>query len=129
VLEVLPQHVYRQKDPILVGCIVKEGIARVGTPLCVPVKNQLLIGRIIGIQHDYKDVNEAKKGLEVCVKIEQPKNAVPQVVYGRHFDHTHELVSQLSRKSIDLLKANFKDDLTETDWKLVVRLKKVFNIS
>jgi translation initiation factor 5B len=34
----------------------------------------------------------------------------------------------LTRRSIDLLKANFKDDLSENDWKLVVRLKKVFDI-
>jgi len=27
-----------------------------------------------------------------------------------------------------VLQANFKDDLSESDWKLVVKLKKVFNI-
>lgn len=38
------------------------------------------------------------------------------------------LVSRMSRKSIDLLKLHFKDELTRDDWKLVVKLKKVFNI-
>jgi len=128
VLEVLPQHIYRTRSPMLMGVMVKEGIAKIGTPLVVPSKAMLQIGRIISIQHDYKEINEAKKGMEICIKIEQAKTAVPQVLYGRHFDHTNELVSQLTRNSIDLLKANFKDDLTEHDWRLVVRLKKVFDI-
>jgi len=51
------------------------------------------VGRVIGIQQDEKDVSSSKKGAEVCVKIEQPKAAIPQITYGRHFDHTNELVS------------------------------------
>lgn len=39
-----------------------------------------------------------------------------------------ELVSRISRKSINLLKEHFKDDMRKEDWQLVIRLKKVFNI-
>jgi hypothetical protein len=56
-------------------------------------------------------------------KIEQGKGD-QQIVYGRHFDHTSQIVSKMTRESIDKLKANFKDDLSEADWKLVVKLKK-----
>lgn len=49
-------------------------------------------------------------------------------LYGRHFDHRDDLVSRISRKSIDILKTMFRDDLSKDDWRLVVRLKKVFNI-
>jgi hypothetical protein len=42
--------------------------------------------------------------------------------------HQDELVSRISRKSIDLLKEHFKDDMGREDWRLVVRLKKVFGI-
>ena len=34
----------------------------------------------------------------------------------------------LSRASIDALKLNFKDALEKEDWRLVVKMKKVFNI-
>lgn len=37
-----------------------------------------------------------------------------------------DLVSRISRKSINLLKQHFKDELSKDDWRLVVRLKKVF---
>ena len=63
----------------------------------------------------------------VSCKIEQGKGD-QVIVFGRHFDASSQLVSKISRESIDLLKANFKDDLSEADWKLVVKLKKVFNI-
>jgi translation initiation factor 5B len=128
VLEILSKHIYRTKDPLLIGCLVKEGIARIGTPLCVPTKNMMHVGKIIGIQHEYKDVQIAKKGMQICVKIEQTSTSGSIAVYGRHFDHTNELVSILSRHSIDLLKTNFKDDLTDPDWKLVIKLKSLFNI-
>lgn len=38
------------------------------------------------------------------------------------------LVSKISRRSIDLLKVHFKDQLERPDWQLVVKLKKVFGI-
>jgi len=128
VLTILKENIYRTRAPIIMGVQVKEGILKVGTPLVIPSKNMLQVGRVMSMQSDGNDILEAKKAMLVCIKLEQPPGQVPQVLYGRHFDHTTELVSQLSRNSIDLLKANFKDDLTENDWKLVVRLKKVFEI-
>ena len=38
------------------------------------------------------------------------------------------LVSKISRKSIELLKKHFMDDMTRDDWRLVVKLKKTFQI-
>lgn len=40
-----------------------------------------------------------------------------------------ELVSKISRKSIDLLKEHFRDDLSKDDWRLVVKLKSIFEIA
>jgi hypothetical protein len=48
--------------------------------------------------------------------------------YGRHFDHTDELVSHISRTSIDLVKEFFRDELSKDDWLLMVKLKKLFEI-
>ena len=50
------------------------------------------------------------------------------ISYGRHFDATYPVYSKLTRKSIDLLKANFKDDLTKEEWGLVVKLKKILGV-
>ncbi|RWW68960.1 hypothetical protein BHE74_00023476 [Ensete ventricosum] len=51
-----------------------------------------------------------------------------QKMYGRHFDIDDELVSHISRRSIDILKANYRDDLSMEEWRLVVRLKSIFKI-
>lgn len=37
-------------------------------------------------------------------------------------------MSRISRKSIDALKENFRDELSREDWQLVVKLKHMFQI-
>lgn len=49
-------------------------------------------------------------------------------MYGRQFDYKDILVSKISRTSIDAVKQYFKEDLTKDDWKLMKRLKDVFDI-
>jgi translation initiation factor 5B len=36
ILKILPDNIYRKRNPIIVGVLVEEGQLRVGTPLCVP---------------------------------------------------------------------------------------------
>lgn len=38
------------KDPIIVGMEVVEGTLKVGTPLCIPAKEGLEIGRVVSIE-------------------------------------------------------------------------------
>ena len=38
VLRIMPTCVFNKKDPIVLGVEVVEGIARIGTPLCVPTQ-------------------------------------------------------------------------------------------
>ena len=52
----------------------------------------------------------------------------PNIIVGRQFEANNQLVSRLTRESIDQLKANFKEDLTDEDWRLVIKLKKVMEI-
>jgi translation initiation factor IF-2 len=40
---------FNSKSPILIGVTVKAGILRVGTPLCVPDKENLKIGHVESI--------------------------------------------------------------------------------
>jgi translation initiation factor 5B len=111
---------------MLFGVIVEEGIAKVGTPICIPTKENMMVGIIAGIQANRNDVQIAKAGEQVALKIEHGHR--PGLMYGRHFDHNDKLVSKITRDSIDLLKENFKDDLAREDWRLVIRLKKLFGI-
>jgi translation initiation factor 5B len=126
IVKILPQHIFNQKDPIIFGCEVVEGILKVGTPLCVPALGGLFVGKVDTIESNGRQQDTAKKGSSVSCKVVNESN--PSITYGRQFDATHMLYSTLTRASIDALKENFKDQLEKDDWRLVVKLKKVFNI-
>lgn len=126
IIRILPQHIFNQKDPIIVGVEVAEGILKVGTPLCIPALGGLHVGKVTSIESNGKEQETARKGSSVAIKIVNESN--PNLQYGRQFDSSHSLYSTLTRASIDALKANFRDKLENADWKLVVKLKKVFNI-
>lgn len=128
VLKIMPQCVFNKKDPIIVGVDVLEGIARVGTPLCVPTKEFIEIGRISSIEINHKAVDSAKKGQQVAMKIIGNSPEEAQKMIGRHFEVEDELVSHVTRRSIDILKENYRDDLSLEDWKFVLKLKKLFKI-
>ncbi|KAL5846239.1 hypothetical protein ACOSQ3_009763 [Xanthoceras sorbifolium] len=128
VLRIVPQCIFNKKDPIVLGVDVIEGIARVGTPICIPQKDFIDIGRIASIENNFKPVDSAKKGQKVAVKIVGSNSEEQQKMFGRHFDVEDELVSHISRRSIDILKANYREDLSIDEWKLVVKLKNLFKI-
>ncbi|KAL3670055.1 hypothetical protein V7S43_005425 [Phytophthora oleae] len=124
VLKILPNCVFNKKDPIILGVDVEEGILKIGTPLVVPSAGGFLVGKVGSIEREHKEVDRAKKGASVAVRIDNESS----VMYGRHFDHKNKLVSRLTRQSIDALKENFREDLQKEDWQLVIKLKKVFDI-
>mmetsp|Transcript_31976 Transcript_31976/g.74714 ORF Transcript_31976/g.74714 Transcript_31976/m.74714 type:complete len:1120 (-) Transcript_31976:18-3377(-) len=126
IVKILPQHIFNQKDPIIVGMEVVEGILKVGTPLCVPALGGLHIGKVESIESNGREQETARKGSSVAVKIVNESN--PTITYGRQFDASNMLYSTLTRDSIDALKAHFKDQLENEDWRLVIKLKKVYNI-
>lgn len=127
VLKIMPQHIFNKKDPIVIGVEIMEGNLKLGTTLCVPQLDNLVVGEVVNIQNNHRDVDTAKKGMTVAVKISNDSN--PTLMYGRQFDHTNSLYSKLTRQSIDAAKEFFKDEFTKEDWQLVVKLKKLFNIS
>ncbi|BBH08867.1 eukaryotic translation initiation factor 2 family protein [Prunus dulcis] len=128
VLKILPNCVFNKKDPIVLGVDVLEGIAKVGTPICIPQRDFITIGRIASIENNHKPVDIAKKGLKVAIKIVGTNSDEQQKMFGRHFEIEDELVSHISRRSIDILKSNYRDELSIDEWKLVVKLKKLFEI-
>ncbi|KFO25157.1 Eukaryotic translation initiation factor 5B [Fukomys damarensis] len=126
-MKILPQYVFNSRDPIVIGVTVEAGQVKQGTPMCVPSKNFVDIGIVTSIEINHKQVDVAKKGQEVCVKIEPIPGESPKM-FGRHFEATDILVSKISRQSIDALKDWFRDEMQKSDWQLIVELKKVFEI-
>uniref|UniRef100_H3CM73 Eukaryotic translation initiation factor 5B n=1 Tax=Tetraodon nigroviridis TaxID=99883 RepID=H3CM73_TETNG len=126
-LRILPQFIFNSRDPIVMGVCIDAGVLRQGTPLCVPSKGFVDIGVITSIELNHKAIDCAKKGQEVCVKIEPIPGEAPKM-YGRHFEATDVIVSKITRASIDALKNWFRDEMQKTDWQLIVELKKTFEI-
>lgn len=85
------------------------------------------LGVVTSLEVNHKAVEAARKGQEVCIKIEPVPGEAPRLV-GRHFDETDLLVSKVSRQSIDAVKEYFREDLQKSDWQLMVELKKQFHI-
>jgi len=125
VLKVIPEFVFNQKNPIVVGCDVEEGTLRLGTPICVPSRDMVTLGRVTSIERDHNPVSEAKVGDQVAVKIEPTKADEMSVCYGRHFDASNPLQSHISRKSIEALQKHFRSEVTKDDVKLLAKMKKV----
>ncbi|KAH1139621.1 hypothetical protein AAZX31_10G213600 [Glycine max] len=128
VMSILPNCIFNKKDPIVLGVDILEGILKIGTPICIPSREFIDIGRIASIENNHKPVDYAKKGQKVAIKIVGSNSEEQQKMFGRHFEIDDELVSHISRRSIDILKTNYRDELNMEEWRLVVKLKNLFKI-
>ena len=126
-LRVIPSCIFNSRDPIVCGVAVESGFVKVGTPICVPTKEFLDLGHISSLEVNNKSVEVARKGMEVCIKIESISGDSPKM-FGRHFDHTDLLYSKISRPSIDAVKDYFREEMQKSDWQLMVELKHLFKI-
>merc|ERR1712000_747053 len=101
-----------------------EGSLRLHTPVSdvAPLgdksKDPIDLGRVTSIQKDKKDVDIAKKGMQVAIKIEA-KQSDRSYLYGRHFNALDTVYSKISRESIDCIKENFRDAITKDDVQLL----------
>lgn len=75
--------------------MVEAGIVKEGTPICVPSKEFVDLGIVTSIENNHKPVESARKGMEVCIKIEPIPGESPKM-FGRHFDETDMLISKVS---------------------------------
>ncbi|KAJ5455439.1 Mitochondrial translation initiation factor IF-2 [Penicillium sp. IBT 31633x] len=126
-----PIAVFNKTDPIVIGVDVIEGSLRLHTPLAAVrtnaagVKEIIDIGRVTSIERDHKPVPVCKRGQpSVAVKVEGPN----QPMYGRHLEEKDQLISHISRASIDTLKEFYRSDVSMEEWALVKKLKPVFDI-
>ena len=129
------QHIFNNKNPLVLGVQITRGTLRLNTPIVVQrwnaskVPTPLFIGKVDGIKSEDKDVQMAKLNDKVSVRImgdESQKN----IQVGRTFAWTEPLISEISRDSIDALKANFEEEMKEDGDTVphLVQLKKYFNV-
>ncbi|EHY65671.1 translation initiation factor 5B [Nematocida ausubeli] len=131
ILTIVPGCVFTKRSPLVLGVKVQQGILRVGTPLAVVRDGEITrIGQVTSILEDTK-VNpkndKIKAGGKASIKVEVSGNQ-PQIIVGRKLFETDQIVSRLTRESIDLLKESFKDALTKEDWLTVISLKSILGI-
>ena len=126
-LKIVPGAIFNKKDPIILGVDILEGSLRIGTPLCVPSKGNILLGKVAGIEANHKSVDIAKKGQQVAIRIEAPLNE-PARIAGRHFSEGDELISKITRGSIDILKASFRTEVSTEEWHLIKKFKAMLSI-
>lgn len=80
ILEMVKDACFNSKSPIVIGVNVKEGVLRVGTPLCIPDRDSLRLGTVQSIELNKKPINQVRaKDGSVAVKIINDGS----VTYGR----------------------------------------------
>ena len=126
-LRILPNCIFKSREPIIIGVTVEAGIVKSGTQICVPSKVELILGTIASLEAKNRPVDFARQGTDVCIKTENTTGEAPKL-YGRHFDSTDILISRLWRESIDALRGHFREEMTKTHWLLEKELKTVFRI-
>ncbi|PSR83686.1 hypothetical protein BD289DRAFT_435537 [Coniella lustricola] len=128
-----PVAVFMRHNPIVVGVDVVEGNLKVNTPIAAVrhnattgLKEIVAMGRVTSIERDHKKMDVCKQGQpSVAARIEMGGH---QPAYGRQLEETDILYSQISRASIDCLKEFYRKDVSNEEWKLIVKLKPLFDI-
>jgi len=80
-----------------------------------------------GLEINHKSLDIVKKsqvGAGVAVKIEHAVYESARL-FGRHFDEKDEIISYITRESIDTLKAHFKADVAKDEWQLIIKQKAI----
>lgn len=116
---------FHHKDPLIIGVRIDKGFLQPQQPICFPTGK--LLGKVESIQKDNKSHPTAKVGAEVAIRIE---TADSSTTYGRTFskEDTPTLYTAMNRKSIDILKKYYRDELTKEDWTCVKAIKTSLNI-
>ena len=98
-----------------------------GTPIYCPDKN-IVLGKVVDIQKDKKplpfaDATDKEKN-KVCIRIASDD----YILYGRHFNADNQIISHVSRKSLDIIKKYFRDKMVKSDWLLLKEIKELCKV-
>lgn len=123
-LHILKDNIYMNggNDDLLFGVKVKAGRLLKGTPIISDKK--VTLGKVISIQKNHKELNEAKIKEEVCIRVKNES----KISFGRHLNCKDKIISMINRSSIDELKSNFRDEMDVSDWKLIIEHMKLLGI-
>ncbi|QPH09900.1 hypothetical protein C2857_000952 [Epichloe festucae Fl1] len=129
-----PVAVFNKTSPIVIGVDVVEGQLKINTPMAAVktnpvtgVKEVISLGRVTSIERDHKQIPVCKKGQpSVAVKIEMGGH---QPMYGRQLEEPDSLYSMISRASINCLKEFYRNDVSNDEWQLIIKLKPLFDIN
>ncbi len=107
-LEILPQFIFMKTTPLLFGVKVKRGELKVGTNI-VATKGikSVLLGKVMGIQHDKDTREKANVNEQVCIKVVLETG---KVVYKVDFDETYEVKTYMSKDDVRIYKM-FKEEI------------------
>jgi translation initiation factor 5B len=105
-IRILPDHVFRQSDPAVVGVEVQAGKLKRNVPLAIYDGTSFdRIGVVQGIQDGGEDVEEATSGDRVSVAIEGP-------TVGRQIHEDDELWVDLHEKHAKILEQELSEEIT-----------------
>ena len=112
-LMVMPDHIFRQSKPAIVGVKVEAGTLHAGCRLMG--EDARICGRLKAIQSGGKSVEKAESGEEVAISVED-------AVVGRHFDAQDLLYTFISEMEMQRL-AN--EDMSEQERQVLLEIKRV----
>ncbi len=110
---------------ILIGFKVLEGKLNIGTEM-VAINNNTVInlGTVIKMEKNHKEIQTANKNDEVCVKLNNPNG----FIYGKHFNEKDIFISNMSRSGLEIMKRDFRNDLSKDEWILTAKIAKTLKI-
>jgi len=119
-LKLLKQHIYMKggNSNILCGFKIIGGCANIGTEIiCVntETKQTNILGQIIKIEKNHKEITLAIKNDEVCIRLNNPG----KLTYQKHWSENDLFFSNITRPKLEILKRDFRTDICKEDWLLV----------
>ncbi|GAB3017334.1 translation initiation factor IF-2 [Natronobiforma cellulositropha] len=104
-VRILPDHVFRQNDPAVVGVEVNSGTLKNNTFVMKWEENEpTRVGQVKGIQEQGEDVDQARVGERVSVAIDGP-------TVGRQIDEDDELWTDLPEKHAKILEQELSSQI------------------
>jgi len=112
---ILPDHVFRQSNPAVVGVEVLAGTLKRNVSVCrFEGAEPERVGRVEGIKDQGEDVEAARAGERVSVAIDGP-------TVGRQIEEGDELWVELPEKHATVLEAELDDELPDDEREALTR--------
>lgn len=130
VVTIRKEGVFKRRNPMLLGVDCESGELRVGTPLAVLKGGKILrVGVVTSMKQDDVDKTKIKAGEAAAIQVTATdRYGNPSLEANKHFTTDDPLVSHISRESIEALKEHYKDEVTKDMVRMLIKLKKWFNV-